>query len=657
MILNGIIIFLLAFLPFFYVETAYDTFEIPKRFLFAVLLMVMCVSLMWRYLSKKQTNGVGFFVLMLPISMCIITLLNNFNAGGIYHLVVWMLPILFFYICSQLEYSEKEKDWFLLVLFFCGLVQSLIMISQALGIDQIFGFVTNKEEYFPARMIGTIGYQNQAAEFLALSLSGIFFVKGKLKKYLLCLSPIIVGALVLTINRGAILGLSIAVCCVLLFLFYEKIYKQHLSLHKKQKIKLSIVGTLSVLIIVLLIIFVDEFRTRVSDVLDFRNSVAVKSRLYMWEIACDMIKESPVFGHGAGSYAYEYLDRLGVILPNMITHNELQSLVFAEETHNDLLQFFAEFGLSGILLLFVVCYKSLKNALVNKSRTNNLIVFVFVFVFMLFCSMFSFSWQSAVAGPLAGMLLGVFSSDKDVQTEGYKGTKGVVALFIVVLLSSISLFVMVKEMKYNSDVVNSPIIVNEETPCYKRGKWISIDGAAVASNKNYVLAEKILKSALEDYVDISVYSNLGNVLYKQGKYLEALQVYEKWGKTKLLHYESLRNQILVNEKLGNYKVVADLETYCFDLFNQRYSDRDVYIMAMRYLRAEQYDNGCKILIKFRTRKKQKNMPGWTAEYANLLGAFLLKNGQVVEARNFFIEALELNPNLESARKNLEAINK
>lgn len=577
------------------------------------------------------------------------TICGGVTPNSVYHLSIWILPILSFLIFENFRIKKDNLYIIFLVLFFAGLTQAILMLFQSIGLDPLFGVITKNFEYYPARMIGTIGYQNQAAEFLVLSLCGVWIVNKRYRGFIIFLSPIIVLAIFLTLNRGALIGFVFAFLCAI---FYGlKGMQKQFGFFKRA---ISVVCV----IFLFVIFFIEDFQVRLFEIFNFGKSVAIQSRLYMWNIALNMIIDAPLFGHGAGSYSYGYLTRLSDILPLDLSHNELPYLVFAEEAHNDLLQLLAEFGVVGGILFFCAFYFIVRDLFRIRKENDDISfnqAYIFVLIFMCVCSVFSFTWQSALAGPFAGMLLGICSSyNKPADNEMNNRVSRFSSLGIVVVLSTCVFFVMFNEMKYNFSVMNQDRLPQQSF--FKRGKWLALDGAILATVGKYGEAERLLKDSLRDYVDIKTFSNLGNVLVHQGKYKEALQIYERWGHTGLSYYSSLRNQILLNERMQNYNKVADLEKKCFNLFPRQYSDHDIYLLGIRFLRAKRYTDGYDVLIKFRHRNNVLKLSGWTAEYANLLGVILLKIGKYEEASNFFLEALEINPKLESARRNLESTN-
>lgn len=647
--MTALVTLFLLICPFFWVGMAYDAFELPKRFAFSLLLFISSSIVFIKYFLKNKNGDFFKCAISLVIFLLYVvfrTVCAGLTPNSVYHLSIWILPILSFLIAKNFRIKKDNLTILFLILFFAGLAQAILMLFQAIGLDPLFGVVTKKFEYYPARMIGTIGYQNQAAEFLVLSLCSVWIINKRYRRFIIFLSPIIVLAIFLTLNRGAIIGFVFAFLCAI---FY--------GLKGMQKQFGFFKSAISVVCAIFLVVvfFVEDFQVRLFEIFNFSKSVAIQSRLYMWNIALNMIIDAPLFGHGAGSYAYEYLSRLSDILPMDLSHNELPYIVFAEEAHNDLLQLLAEFGVVGGILFVCVFYFIVRDLFrINKEEEDISFnqAYIFVLTFMCVCSVFSFTWQSALAGPFAGMLLGICSSyHKPADNEMNNRVSRFSSLCIVVVLSACVFFVMFNEMKYNFSVMSRNRL--QQQSFFKRGKWLALDGAILATAGKYSEAECLLKDSLRDYIDIKTLSNLGNVLVRQGKYKEALQIYEKWGQTGLSYYSSLRNQILVNEKMQNHCMVADLEKRCFQLFPREYSEYDIYLMGIRFLHAERYADGYNILIKFRSRNKVLNLPGWTAEHANLLGVILLKIGKYKDASNFFLEALEINPKLESAKKNLE----
>lgn len=117
-----------------------------------------------------------------------------------------------------------------------------------------------------------------------------------------------------------------------------------------QRVKLStrhslLFGATGLSLVALVLIFAPEIRAKWMG-----GGIGEEARLWFWRGSLGMIRDSPVFGHGLGSFAYAsplYLGRaLGTDWQSHF-HNELQAF----HAHNDFLEILAETGIVGGVLL------------------------------------------------------------------------------------------------------------------------------------------------------------------------------------------------------------------------------------------------------------------------------------------------------------------
>jgi len=375
-----------------------------------------------------------------------------------------------------------------------------------------------------------------------------------------------------------------------------------------------------------------------------------------------MWADRPIVGWGAGEFAFQYVDRLRNLLPEEKTHEILRSVVFARETHNDYLQFAAEFGLVGVLLL--CCLLVFAFGIVLRLRRNDRTAcasVLFVSLYMLFSGLASFPWQAAVAGPLAALLLGLLMPRHDPPANHERGT-GRRALSRVESVAYLALATALLAWQATDAFLNvrvPSVLSHEGAPILGAGlpKWMhkyhAITGAALARDGAYDNALSELTLARRGYGDVLLYNNLGHVFSKRGEWNNAVSIYRDWAKSGIEHSNALSNLAIAYEQSGEFgKAAATLQRRS-SLWPQ-HDLGSVQRLATLHLRAGDAAAAYRVLEHYESRyvHDAESLPG---EYDNLAGAILLTLGERDAAEQRFRDALRKQPDLESARRNLQQL--
>lgn len=568
----------------------------------------------------------------------------------------WMLPVLMLILGAGVENSRGVRVFGSLLLA-AGLIQALIMMLQRFGLDPLFHQTTSAMEYGPGRMIGTIGYHNQAVDFLALSVSGIFLLS-KPTKFRLSFMLFILVVAGLTANRGGILAFVFA-----LVITQSIVIWNNALWTSKQKALLTlsvILGMCAVLAAMTLIPETgDRFREAIKD---FRHSPAVQSRVLMNRIGCDMFVEKPWTGWGAGEYAFQYLDRMGDMLPEEKTHEILRNVVFARETHNDYVQFLAEFGLLGFLILAAfLCSIVITFIRARKEQPDVTAVAVFILSYMAAASLFSFPWQTSMGGPLAGFLIGWLLPISSKESADGSRSKRPRMMFmatppVLIALSLVCVAWFGMDSFFNRAV---PDILAEGHPARAARllprfayRYRALVGAASAVEGDHEAARKELLAAQEGYRDIFLWNNLGSVYGKLCQWDEAVRVYERWANCGIDHDDALKNLSIAYEQSGRLKEAAD--TLDRRMYLWRTTPDEVKRLAVLQMQSGDPLKAKETLFQYRGKWKGSDAKT-VAEMENLSGsiAWLLKDYE--EAERLFHSALDKYPEMQSARRNLDQL--
>lgn len=635
--------------------TALNYFDPPKRLAWALLATVL--ALLPRNRRAARTSVATGLAVALLAWMVARTLLRPNPTVELGVLITWMLPVLLF-VLSIGRTDGRGIRWFGLLLGAMGYLQALLMILQRVGLDPLFAATTGAMEYAPGRMVGTIGYHNQAVDFLGLACAGILMADAKAWVRLAWMVPLLVTAL-LTGNRGGALAFACALAVVLALLARTR--RRALCRNPRGAVAAFLVCLMGTAALVLSL---PEIGPRFREVLTQPwASPAVRSRLLMARIGLDMVREMPLTGWGAGEYAFQYLDRLGDALPAVKPHALLRSVVFAREAHNDPIQFTAEFGLVGLALLLALAVCTWHGIAAARTDDGDRAGPAgLVLAYMAAASLFSFPWQAAMAGPLAGLSLGLLTPSRPTNPPTTAGKQPGTTLstvagrgaYAVLLGLAMAVLAWSAWDAFVNVAVPSRIAAGSGVPVPAlpsvAHRYHALVGASCAAHGDFVAALERLTHAERGYRDILLWNNLGHVLAKTGRWKEARDVYLRWAASGIDHCTALENLSVAHENLREYAEAADALYGKLRLQSVR-APADVKRLAALFLRAGDLVQADHVIWRFQ-RSWMASSPRTRAELENLAGSIALLHGDRDDAVRLFEAALSTDPGLDSARRNL-----
>lgn len=644
----------LAFIPARF--DALNFFDPAKRLVWAMLASLLAI-LCWR--RPRQASGpVVGPALALAGWMIVRSLSRPVPTAELGVLASWCLPIALFCLGWGMAPSRHDRRMIGGFLVAAGLIQAVLMVLQRAGLDPVFAATTAEMDYVPGRMVGTIGYQNQAVDFLALSVLGILLITAS-PAWFICGASLLLPVIVLTGNRGGILAFAVAV-----FFSGARALLAHPRMCGGWRRFAALAGAMLVCVglLVTAVAFIPQTRGRFLETFtDFKTAPAIQSRLLMARISWLMFQERPVTGWGAGEYAMQYLDRLGVVLPAKKTHKVLQSVVFAREAHNDLLQFAAEFGLIGLALLtgLIVagwlCLSRQKPVLHGQG-----IELVYVFSYMAVSALFSFPWQSAMAGPLAAFLIGLAWPSRSLSSEPSKMSRpSLYGGHALVLLLAIGLLGWYGRDACLNLAIPARLVAGDTDGAARMisgldYRYHALVGASQAGKGRYDLALRTLRHARFGYRDVWLWNNLGHVFTRNGEWSEAKTVYAAWAACGLDHANALQNLSIACEHAGDFHAASESLFSRMRLWPDAVSARDVKRLAVLHMRAGASHDAAETLKRYHATWETADSRT-LAEMKNLAGSIAHLHGEREQAVKWFRSALEHDPDLESARKNLDAV--
>lgn len=571
-----------------------------------------------------------------------------FAEGSV--LMTWLLPIAAFRFGTRLSFETANRTlaWALVAM---ALLQGALMIVQYLGLDPIFPDTTRPMGTPQARMIGTIGYHNQAADVVALGAAGLFVLTRGPWIRLFAMLPLVVVVL-LTGSRAAIVGLMTATVIAHL--------RPFAMTGRSERFRRRLLpSALGVAVMISLIGLMPGTRDRFEQIVEQRaDAPSLASRLWMYRISLDLWGEKPWVGHGAGEYARQYTDRLGLIVPEHKTHSLLRTLVHAREAHQDYLQFLAEFGVLGAILLLYPAILVMRVWWRQERDPWHCDAGLFVLVYMLISGSLSFTWQTAMAGPLAGLVLGMVSvqpggMDARRQTRPRSWT-----LLAWTAIAAMLLVWSLVEVRWNTSLPVALERGDAQRVADKLPPWghrhLALVGGSLAGDGKWEDAESVLREAGKGYVDAVWLNNLGHVLAHQGRWQEACEIYALWAASGISHQSALDNLSVAFEQIGQPGQAARILRQRLELWPEHIDPAPVTRLAGLYYLAGQPETTLWVLETFRT-SQGVTVDMLSAEALNLMGACHRTAGRNEEARQWFAEALARNPGLNSARRNLEQL--
>lgn len=625
---------LAAAAPWVVLPVAGDAFELPKRLVFGVLGIWLAWEAWRKPRDMSDAKGLRAAWWALMAWMAARTFLGDGWGHWAAPWLAWAMPAGMFALAASNRWDARDKRRMARAVAVSGLLQAALMLGQRWGFDPLWGAETSAMEYVPGRMVGTVGYQNQAAEFLALAaVCAAYGWRGR-GRWAAC--AVLAAMVALTANRGAIAGLAAAGAATAALRWKAAGKRPRVG---RAVLALAAAGAAALLALA----SSPDTRARLSELAHPRRSPAVRTRLWMARVAGAMWQEHVWTGAGAGAYGREYVDRLGEVLPEPLEPVHVQSVVYAREAHCDILQFGAEFGVVGLLLAGWLVWAAARRT--ERGTRADATAALGVAAFMGTASLVSFTWQTTLAGPLAGLLLGAWCGGEGTDGGGRplpqeRARAAALAGWALCLLAVAGL-----ETLRSLGLEGIP----------PKGTSLAEAGARRLGDGDAETAAGLFAGAERDVVSPIVLRNHGAALADLGRWEEAGVVYHRWARCGILHDDALWNLSVCHEKTGRFSDAAECEEERLRLYPSRVDDSQMFRLAVLHMRSGNTDGALGIVRRFRRLCGNGDGTRWTPEWDNLAGSALLSAGDVAAAREYFEQALRRNPGLASARRNLDAL--
>lgn len=358
----------------------------------------------WKRLQwdKTQLLFIGFICFF-----SLILIYHPFENNNIYfvRLLELRLPLLVFGVIGLFGYNSKYKLTYFAIALIVSSVFYIFYILFSIGIVD-FVLSPDRAYLFTLKRIELVNTHMFFNFYLNTTLiSGIYlFVKHKKKLH----TAVKVALIVCLLLFYAILFISegrsgfIASNLVLLGYFYWFIWRKN----KTVAVTLSIAS----LVLVLCIVFTHP---RVD-----KEHLEEEPRLFLWEVALDMISEKPLLGYGASRGEEVFMQK--ITESEEFYHypplEQALNLNLRIDSHNQYLQVMIEFGVIGLILLcFIYIYPFF---IMRQSKPILVCMFMALSMWQSFFDMFLTGQFSFIFAFIITILFRVKGSDNQPLNEG-----------------------------------------------------------------------------------------------------------------------------------------------------------------------------------------------------------------------------------------------
>ncbi|MBA3065104.1 tetratricopeptide repeat protein [bacterium] len=369
-----------------------------------------------------------------------------------------------------------------------------------------------------------------------------------------------------------------------------------------------------------------------SGILKLRESASVSQRLLIWGASLRMFRQSPIFGHGWGSFEIRYPIEQGKIIAEKPEFGGLRT--HANNSHNELLEQLSQLGIVGFSLFAfiwgVFFYRTAKSYFAGGS------------LLLLGC-------VSAVAGFMTDNILGV-TLNFPMPVMAFWAAAG-----IAVAESSQGEYLAVRKVHMSAalKIVLAALTVFfiKKQADYFKGEMSYFSGFAASRRGNIKqAAEDCLKSWQYYAWNTDNNYELGNCYMRLGQYDKAVWAYKEALKANPGYDEIYYNLAIAYQSMGalddaekNYREAAAINPVSAEYF---------LALGNHYLRNEKTKD-IKKAEEFYLRAFELKPD--SADIANNLAYVYMVEKNINKSYELYKKALEINPAYETAKKNLQSI--
>jgi O-antigen ligase/tetratricopeptide (TPR) repeat protein len=331
--------------------------------------------------------------------------------------LLWLGATLSFLVA--LSFSIHEDN---LIKLSWGLIISASSIAIIGILQHLFDLIPLAQHAAPA---STFGNKNMATQPITLMLPFCFYLMTNSntqhsKPWILAIMTSLMCVFVFyTTTRASWLAIAVELVLLVTFLALNRQKISGWLDWNSNKRNASIFGVALTLVLINFSAdgFTNSLTTASSTVTEIAESAGNlnSARYHIWSATLSMIKDSPFFGSGLGSFSH-----------NLANEGYVTALTRGyQRSHNDLLELGVELGAVGLIIflaLIVSIIASIRK-IVKKSNTKISFFYYTLFVALTgsFVNMqFSFPYQMAMPLILFGLYLGLIAKQYDIVTNSGK---------------------------------------------------------------------------------------------------------------------------------------------------------------------------------------------------------------------------------------------
>lgn len=328
----------------------------------AVLLAGICIlcCLFLNFLHKRQVSVDGNIISSLWLIVFVYILISAlFNIP---YSLLYLLPFLFGYIILFRKTGMPNWEFVLSAIKLIASILAISIYCQMLFPDLFYSVARHWFYYsnqfdlvYRTHMIshqysGLFYEVSYSAFVICLGIS-VTFIESLFKKKRRALNVIITillyGAVILTGKRSFML--LIPVLMVLFFLYFNP----------NKSVYWYILGVLGITIFILFSGIIYDWIFDILTKGNGTNGIMLSGREEYWRLAANMFKENPLFGKGINSFDI-YFNNSGI----------KNDYFFFAGAHNSYVQMFAELGIIGGGLFYIVCFLEIITNIKNIKRVS-----------------------------------------------------------------------------------------------------------------------------------------------------------------------------------------------------------------------------------------------------------------------------------------------